>query len=178
MSSGSVVWLTGLPGAGKTTIAELLHEELEWSGRRACILDGDELRTGLCADLGFSPADRLENLRRVVEVARLLVGRGVVVIVALVSPYRSHRSLAREQFPGRFIEAWVDCPVDVCRARDPKGMYRRADRGELANFTGVSAPYEPPARADVHLRTDAMPVDRCVAALMGPLQSSLAEEAA
>ena len=172
MSGGAVVWLTGLPGSGKTTISELLQKVLERRGDLVVVLDGDVLRAGLCADLGFSPEDRKENIRRVTEVARLHVERGAIVIVALVSPHRQHRAFARRRFPAdRFIEAWLDCPVAVCRARDPKGMYRRADRGELPNFTGVSAPYEPPVRCEVRLRTDCMTVDGCVGELLARIDA-------
>lgn len=173
MSEGTVVWLTGLPGAGKTTIAEMLCEVLERRGSQVCVLDGDELRAGLCSDLGFAAADRLENIRRVTEVARLLIARRMVVIVALVSPYRAHRAFARLRFPpGRFIEAFVDCPVEVCRARDPKGLYRRADRGEVPGLTGVSAPYEAPEAVEAHLQTDGMTVDRCVGELLALIEAA------
>jgi adenylyl-sulfate kinase len=151
---GGVVYLTGLSGAGKSTLARLLERRLHERGVRACVIDGDELRTGLCRDLGFSAADRVENMRRATEIARLMAGAGLVAITAMISPFRAERRAARERFePGRFIEVFVDAPLAVCEQRDPKGLYRRARRGEITGFTGIDSPYEPPAEPEVHLRT-------------------------
>ena len=154
----AVLWFTGLSGAGKSTIANLLERKLHALGRHTYVLDGDNLRHGLNRDLGFSPADRAENVRRTGEVAALFADAGLIVIVSLISPYRAERARARERVPeGEFIEVFVDAPVEECRRRDPKGLYRRADAGELRGLTGVDAPYEPPEAPDLHLRTPDAP---------------------
>ena len=150
----AVLWFTGLSGAGKSTIANLVEKALHAQGGHTMILDGDNVRHGLNRDLGFSEADRVENIRRVAEVAKLFVEAGLIVIVSFISPYRADRQLARECVAeGQFIEVFVDTPVDECRRRDPKGLYDRADRGELRNFTGVDAPYEEPQAPEIRLRT-------------------------
>jgi adenylyl-sulfate kinase len=178
-STGCVVWLTGLSGAGKTTIARALEIELRGAGHPACVLDGDCLRRGLCADLGFSPEDRQENIRRVGEVARLFADAGMICVVALISPYRLDRARARAAAPGgRFLEVFVNSPLDVCERRDPKGLYARARAGELKEFTGVSAPYEPPLAPEVELRTDLEDIAQCVARLRRRLEELLAAAAA
>jgi len=150
---GGVVYLTGLSGAGKSTVAALTEYRLHQRMLRACVLDGDDLRGGLCRDLGFSDADRVENMRRVTEVARLMVDAGLLVITALISPFRAERAAARARFaPGEFIEVFVDAPLAVCEARDPKGLYKRARRGDIPNFTGIGSAYEAPL--DPELRID------------------------
>jgi len=147
-----VVYLTGLSGSGKSTLAAGLARRLQARGIRVAVLDGDALRTGLCAGLGFSDADRVENMRRVAEVARLMVDAGLVVITALISPFRAAREAARARFaPGEFIEVHVDAPLAVCEARDPKGLYRRARRGEIPGFTGIDSPYEPPLSPEIRI---------------------------
>jgi adenylyl-sulfate kinase len=149
-----VFWLTGLSGAGKSTIAVELHRLLQAAGTAAFILDGDELRTGLNSDLGFSDADRKENIRRVGEVARLMSEAGLVVIVALISPFRADRDAVRARFaPGRFVEVFIDTPLEVAEQRDPKGLYRRARAGTIAAFTGISSPYEAPLQAEFVIST-------------------------
>ncbi len=149
-----VLWFTGLSGAGKSTIADLVERRLHAQGRHTMMLDGDNVRHGLNRDLGFTEADRVENIRRVSEVAALMAEAGLIVLVSFISPYRAERQAARERLPaGEFLEVFVDTPVAECRRRDPKGLYRKADAGELRNFTGVDAPYEPPERPDIHLRT-------------------------
>ena len=158
------IWLTGLSGAGKTTLALALQHALDSRSGRTYVLDGDVLRKGLCADLGFSRADRSENIRRAGEVAAIVVDAGVTVIAAFITPFRADRERLRSRFPpGRFIEVYVNAPLAVCETRDVKGLYARARRGEIAEFTGVSAPFEPPARPDVELHTDARSVEDCVA---------------
>ncbi len=152
----AAIWFTGLSGAGKSTVANLVDRKLHALGRHTFILDGDNVRHGLNRDLGFTEADRVENIRRAAEAARLLVDAGLIVLVSFISPYRSDREAARERFePGEFLEAFVDTPIDECRRRDPKGLYARADQGLIRNFTGVSAPYEAPENPELHLRTDA-----------------------
>lgn len=149
-----MVWLTGLSGAGKTTTARALAAVLRAENRAVCVLDGDALRRGLCSDLGFAAADRQENIRRVGEVARLFADAGLICVVALISPYRRDRDRARAAAPpGRFIEVYINAPLAVCEQRDPKGLYARARAGELLEFTGISAPYEPPLRPEVELLT-------------------------
>jgi adenylyl-sulfate kinase len=155
---GCVVWLTGLSGSGKTTVAEELAAQLERGGHRATILDGDRLRAGLNSDLGFSPADRAENIRRAGEVAALFAEAGVIAIAAFISPYREGRERARRAAGAeRFFEIFLDTPIEECERRDAKGLYRRARAGEIPDFTGVSAPYEPPVAPD--LRLSAMTVE-------------------
>jgi adenylyl-sulfate kinase len=151
---GATVWFTGLPAAGKTTIASALELRLLQQGRGACLLDGDRLRRGICADLGFTRADRDRNVRRVSAIARMIADAGTVAVVALVSPYETTRRAVREEHNADglpFVEVFVNTPLETCRERDPKGMYARAATGELPNFTGVDDPYEPPLAPDVEL---------------------------
>lgn len=167
---GRVVWFTGLSGSGKSTIANELERQLYEMGRHVYLLDGDNLRHGLCSDLGFSPADRTENIRRVAEVARLFADAGFICLAAFISPLRADRDRARLLFPkGHFLETYVATPVEVCRRRDPKGLYARADRGELKDFTGVSAPYEPPLHPEIVLHADRDSVASSVAQLLTAL---------
>ncbi|HQP93504.1 MAG TPA: adenylyl-sulfate kinase [Thermoanaerobaculia bacterium] len=151
---GGVVWLTGLSGAGKSTLATAVEAALIRAGHAACVLDGDNLRHGLNADLGFSREDRRENIRRAGEVAALFADAGLIVIAAFISPYRAGREAAREAIgAARFLEVFLDAPLAVCERRDPKGLYRRARAGEIAEFTGISAPYEPPEAPALTLDT-------------------------
>jgi adenylylsulfate kinase len=151
----AVVWFTGLSGSGKSTLAHALEERLTKTGRLVYVLDGDNVRHGLCADLGFTPADRTENIRRIGHVAALLADAGALVLTSFISPYRSDRAQARAIAGEPFLEVFVDAPLDVCEARDPKGLYRKARKGEIAEFTGVSAPYEAPENPDLHVRSGA-----------------------
>lgn len=149
------VWLTGLPGSGKSTLANGVERRLHELGKLTIVLDGDNVRSGLNADLGFSKESRAENVRRVSEVARLMCDAGVIPIIALVSPFQEDRELARQRFEaGRFVEVFVDTPAKVCTDRDPKGLYHRAAQGEVADMTGVSQGYEPPANPEVHAHGD------------------------
>lgn len=149
-----VVWFTGLSGAGKSTIANLADERLHALGRRTALLDGDNLRHGLCRDLGFTEADRSENLRRAAEVARLMSDSGLIVLVATISPFRAERAAARALMPpGEFLEVFVDTPLAVAERRDVKGLYARARAGALRNFTGIDSPYEPPEAPEIHVDT-------------------------
>ncbi len=149
-----VLWFTGLSGSGKSTIANLVEAKLYSLGYRTYALDGDNVRHGLNKDLGFTDADRVENIRRVAEVAKLFSDAGVLTLVSFISPFRAERQMARDLMPpGEFIEIFVDTPIDVCRQRDPKGLYRKADAGQITNFTGISSPYEAPVNPDLHLET-------------------------
>jgi len=146
------LWFTGLSGAGKSTIANLVERKLHALGYHTYLLDGDNVRHGINKDLGFTPADRVENIRRIAEVAQLMVDAGLIVLVSAISPYRSERRSARELFgSGEFLEVFVDAPLEECERRDPKGLYRKARAGEIRNFTGIDAPYERPLSPDVHL---------------------------
>jgi len=168
--AGRVVWLTGLSGAGKSTIANALERELNRQGKRTYILDGDNIRQGLNRDLGFSDADRAENIRRVAQVARLFVDAGVIVVVAFISPFRAERQAARELFaPGDFLEVFVDVPLALAEERDPKGLYRKARTGELRQFTGIDSPYEPPLAAELVLPTAELTPQECVQRICGLL---------
>jgi bifunctional enzyme CysN/CysC len=159
---GGVLWLTGLSGAGKSTLAVALEHRLFLLGWQVYVLDGDNVRHGLCADLGFSPEDRAENIRRVGEVAALMARAGLLVVTAFISPYRSDRDRARAAAGDAFAEVWVKADLAICEARDPKGLYARARAGEIKDFTGVSAPYEAPEAAELVVDTAAAPADSCV----------------
>jgi len=149
-----VIWFTGLSGSGKSTIANLLESRLHDEHRHTYVLDGDNVRHGLNRDIGFTEADRVENIRRVGEVAKLMVDAGLITIASFISPFASERRMVRDLLePGEFIEVFVDTPLDVCEARDPKGLYRKARAGEIANFTGVEQDYEAPEHAEVTLHT-------------------------
>ena len=182
---GCVAWLTGLSGAGKSTIARALEADLVRRGRAVYVLDGDNVRHGLNADLGFDPADRVENIRRIAHVAGLFADAGLIAITAFISPYRAGREQARAiAGPERFIEVYLDVPVQVCEQRDPKRLYRQARAGQVDGFTGVSAPYEPPAAPDVRLNTAELDAAACAARVLdcleqrGFLRPPAAEDAA
>jgi adenylylsulfate kinase len=161
------LWLTGLSGAGKTTLAEALAAHLAASGRAALVLDGDRMRQGLNRDLGFGREDRRENARRLAEVAKLLNAAGVTAVVAIISPFADDRAMARAIVGDAFAEVHLDASLEVCAARDVKGLYARAAAGQLPGFTGVSAPYEAPAAPDLELHTGAESIETCVATLVG-----------
>ena len=167
----AVLWFTGLSGAGKSTIANLLERKLHTEGRHTYVLDGDNVRHGLNRDLGFTEADRVENIRRVGEVAALMADAGLLVIVSFISPYQADRDAAREKLPtGEFLEVFVDTPIEECRRRDPKGLYSKADAGLIQNFTGVNAPYEAPVAPDIHVRASAGTVEESVEQVLGELR--------
>lgn len=164
---GFVVWLTGLPGSGKSTIATLLAEKIQGMSRRVEVLDGDEVRKNLSPDLGFSRQDREIHAKRVAYVSHLLARNGIVVIVALISPFRESREYARKLIGrGNFIEVWTKCSIETCRKRDPKGLYKMADEGKITNLTGVQDPYEPPQNPDVIVDTEISAPESCVNTIM------------
>ena len=158
-SGPCILWFTGLPASGKSTTANRVEKKLAALGRHSYLLDGDNVRLGLNRDLGFTDADRVENIRRVAEVAKLFVDAGLLVLVSFISPFRDERRMARELVEeGEFVEIFVDTPLEECERRDPKGLYRKARAGEIVNFTGIDSAYEPPENAEIVLKT----VDRSV----------------
>jgi len=167
---GCTVWLTGLSGSGKSTIAVDLEKRLCERGVRTYILDGDNIRHGLNKNLGFSPADRTENIRRIGEVAKLFTDAGVVALTAFISPYRADRDQVRALMPDDFIEVHVECPVDVCEQRDVKGLYKKARAGEIKEFTGVSAPYEAPLTPELTIDTSRQSVEASAQQILAYLE--------
>ncbi|SFE51822.1 adenylylsulfate kinase [Paenibacillus algorifonticola] len=168
---GGIVWLTGLPASGKSSIAASLHRQLQASGVSATVLDGDNLRYGLNRDLGFSAEDRRENVRRTAEVAKLFAGAGSIAIAALVSPLEADRALARAiAAPLPYVEVYVNCPLAICEQRDPKGLYSKARRGEIPLFTGISAPYEAPLVPELELFSGEGDADTAAVAVIRCLQ--------
>ena len=172
-----ILWFTGLSGAGKSTIADRVEQELQSLGRHTYLLDGDNVRHGLNRDLGFTEEDRVENIRRIAEVARLMADAGLIVIVSFISPFRSEREMARALADeGEFVEIFVDTPVEVCEARDPKGLYAKARSGDLVNFTGIDSPYEPPENPELRIDTTSTSVDeaadRVLKSLLGPIDAT------
>jgi bifunctional enzyme CysN/CysC len=176
---GAVVWFTGLSGAGKSTIAHALERELFVRGMHTYVLDGDNIRHGLNSNLGFSPEDRVENIRRVSEVARLMADAGAVAITAFISPYRMDRRRAREialEGNFEFIEVFIDAPLAVCEARDPKHLYKKARAGQIKDFTGIDAPYEPPEDPEIIVHTDKQTVEESLATILEQLLPRLKSE--
>jgi len=168
---GITVWFTGLSGSGKSTIAARVERRLLESGRPAYLLDGDNLRHGLNRDLGFTPEARVENVRRVGEVARLFVDAGLIVLVSLISPFRAEREAARALLgEGEFLEIHVTAPLAVCEARDPKGLYAKARQGEIPNFTGIDSPYEPPPAPELTIDTAALTPEEACERIVGLLR--------
>jgi adenylylsulfate kinase len=164
---GALLWFTGLSGAGKSTLAHALEEQLHVSGCRTFVLDGDNVRHGLCRDLGFSNSDRVENIRRVAEVAKLFVEAGVITMTAFISPFREDRERARSLFPhGDFIEIFCACPLEKCEERDVKGLYSKARAGEIPYFTGISSPYEEPCSPELTVNTNNLRLEESVTMVM------------
>jgi bifunctional enzyme CysN/CysC len=167
-----VVWFTGLSGSGKSTIGNLVEKRLHAEGVHTTMLDGDNVRHGLNKDLGFTDVDRVENIRRVAEVAKLMSDAGLIVLVTFISPFRAERRMARDLLPeGRFCEVFVDTPLSVAEDRDPKGLYRKARRGELANFTGIDSPYEPPEQPEIRIDTTALEPEAAAEQIVEQLRS-------
>lgn len=170
---GAVLWFTGLSAAGKSTVANELEKALFKKGVQVFVLDGDRVRHGLCSDLGFSPADRQENIRRVGEVARLFADAGFICLAAFISPYRADRLLVRKLMDGgNFFEVFVNAPLSVCEQRDPKGLYVKARQKKIKDFTGISAPYEPPLNPEIELRTDKLAVPDAVEKILRHLRKA------
>jgi len=168
----ATVWFTGLSGSGKSTVALEVEKRLVEAGQLAYVLDGDNIRQGLCSNVGFSPEDRTENIRRIGEVAKLFNDAGVIVLCAFVSPYRVDRDQVRETLPdGTFIEVLVDCPLDECERRDVKGLYKKARAGEIPEFTGISAPYEAPEKPELVVKTVEQDVAACADSVIDVLRS-------
>jgi len=168
---GCTIWMTGLSGSGKSTLAVALEKVLIDRGIRTFVLDGDNVRHGLNKDLGFSPEDRNENIRRIGEVAKLFTDAGVINITAFISPYRQDRDRVRALMAeGDFLEAYVDCPLEVCEQRDPKGLYKKARAGQIPEFTGISAPYEAPDHAEITLKTGEMSKEETLRTLVEYLE--------
>lgn len=166
-----ILWFTGLSGAGKSTLAHAVEEALHRMGCRTFVLDGDNVRHGLCSDLGFSAEAREENIRRVGEVAKLFIEAGVIVLAAFISPFRKDREQVRSMVPhGDFLEIYCRCPLEVCEARDVKGLYKRARAGEIPDFTGISSPYEEPVDPQLIVNTGNRPLEDCVAQVLALLR--------
>jgi len=167
-----ILWFTGLSGAGKSSLAHAVEEKLHSMGCKTYVLDGDNVRHGLCGDLSFSIADRKENIRRIAEVAKLMMEAGVIVLTAFISPFRQDRELARKIFPhGEFLEIFCDCSLQICEQRDVKGLYKKARAGEIKEFTGISSPYEVPLKPELRLNTGEESIEQCVHRVVELLQS-------
>ena len=172
---GLLIWFTGLSGSGKSTVANLLERKLYEKGIHTFILDGDNIRSGLNSDLDFSSESRKENIRRIGEVSNLFVNNGTVALSAFISPFRSDRDQVRNIVGSdRYLEIFVDCPLEVCEERDVKGLYKKARAGEISNFTGISSPFEAPQNPDVHLRTDKESKEDCVTKIMDVILPKMA----
>lgn len=165
-----IIWFTGLSGSGKSTLANQLEYALFQMGKHCYLLDGDNVRHRLNKDLGFSEADRVENIRRVGEVANLMVDAGLIVITAFISPFQADRQLVREMArPGQFLEVFIDTPLEVCEQRDPKGLYQKARAGEITNFTGIDSPYEAPIAPDIHIHNHQISIEEVTQQLVDAL---------
>ncbi len=167
---GAIIWFTGLSGSGKSTLAHAVEESLHQRGCRTFVLDGDNVRHGLCGDLGFSVKDRQENIRRIGEMAKLFMDAGVITLTAFISPYRADRERVRGMVErGDFVEVYCDAPIEICEARDIKGLYKKARAGEIAEFTGISSPYEAPELPELTVNTGVVELDACVRQVVGEM---------
>jgi len=169
--NGAVIWFTGLSGSGKSTVASAVEQKLNSLGRMTYLLDGDNIRSGLCDDLSFSDEDRVENIRRVAHVSKLFWDANLITLVSFISPFQAERRLARNLIGRDFIEVFVDAPLDVCEDRDPKGLYKKAREGLIPNFTGISSPYEPPENPELVLNTGKETLERSVERVLDYLKS-------
>jgi len=170
---GAIVWFTGLSGAGKSTLANALEDRLNKMGKRTYVLDGDNVRKGLNNDLGFSDADRVENIRRIGEVSKLMLDAGIIVMTAFISPFRADRDIVRNLVAkGEFIEVYTEADLDICEQRDPKGLYKKARAGEIPEFTGISSPYEAPENPEITINTGDRDIPHCVDELVAYLTGS------
>jgi len=167
----AVLWFTGLSGAGKSTLAHALEEQLHQRGCSTYVFDGDNVRHGLCGDLSFSEQDRVENIRRIGEMAKLFCNAGILALTAFISPFRADRRKVRELAGEDFIEIFCDCSLDVCESRDVKGLYKKARKGEIPEFTGISSPYEAPENPEISLDTGAQPLEDCIQKIIDYLES-------
>lgn len=166
-----VVWFTGLSGSGKSTMANAVESELHKLGCRSFVFDGDNVRHGLCGDLGFSEQDRVENIRRIAEMSRLFIEAGVIALTAFISPFRADRQKVRDLMPdGDLIEVYCDCSLETCESRDVKGLYKKARAGIIKNYTGISSPYEKPEHAEIIVDTDALTIDESAALILDYLR--------
>ncbi len=163
---GIVLWFVGLSGSGKSTIAKALERELHQAGKLTMLLDGDNLRTGINNNLGFSEADRKENIRRAAEVAKLFAGNGIITICSFISPTEEIRQMAKEIIGSDYFEVFINCPLEVCEQRDVKGLYQKARRGEIKNFTGIDSPFEHPVHPFIEVHTDLKSLDDCKADIL------------
>lgn len=171
---GAILWFTGLSGAGKSTLAHAVEEHLHQRGCRTFVLDGDNVRHGLCGDLGFSAADRVENIRRVGELAKLFMEAGIIVLTAFISPFREDRDKVRAMVnSGEFLEIYCQCPIEVCEQRDVKGLYKKARAGEIGQFTGISSPYETPERPELVVNTSQVDLKDCVEQVIAALSQGV-----
>jgi len=167
---GAIIWFTGLSGSGKSTLAHAVEESLHQHGCRTIVLDGDNVRHGLCGDLGFSVKDRQENIRRIGEVAKLFMEAGVIVLTAFISPYRIDRENIRGKVKhGDFVEIYCNAPIEICKTRDIKGLYKKALSGEISEFTGISAPYQAPEKPELTVNTGTVALDVCVQQVIGEI---------
>ncbi|MCW8829566.1 MAG: adenylyl-sulfate kinase [Gammaproteobacteria bacterium] len=169
---GAILWFTGLSGSGKSTLAHEVEVALHHQGCRTIVLDGDNVRHGLCGDLGFCDEDRQENIRRIGEMAKLFAEAGVIVLTAFISPFRQDRARVRNLAPDDFIEIHCDCDISVCEERDVKGLYQKARAGEIKDFTGISSPYEAPEQPEIKVNTGAAPLGECVAKIVEHLKQT------
>lgn len=167
-----LLWFTGLSGAGKSTVASLLEKRLHEMGKLTYLLDGDNVRHGLNSDLGFSEEDRIENIRRVGEVSKLIVDAGVITISTFISPFKEDRENVRKLLGKDFIEVFTDCPLEVCEKRDPKGIYKKARKGEIKNFTGIDSPYEKPENPEITVSTHLNSLEECVKLIISYLKNT------
>lgn len=168
---GVLIWFTGLSGSGKSTVATMLEKKLHDLGKLTYLLDGDNVRHGLNSDLGFSKEDRVENIRRIAEISKLFVDSGVITIATFISPFIKDREAVRQLLKTDFIEVYVDCPLDVCEKRDPKGIYKKARKGEIKDFTGIDSPYEPPINPEITVQTNINSLEECVSKIIDYLKT-------